>query len=86
MKDEESGNDFGHEEQRQGDVAEGKYFVLLPDGRMQTVEYTADKEGYKPKVTYEEAKNGGYPSGGPNNGGYRYWFDQVYVSTTQIYI
>ncbi|CAH1107307.1 unnamed protein product [Psylliodes chrysocephalus] len=66
VDDPPSGNDFGHEEQRQGDVAKGKYFVLLPDGRLQTVEYTADSDGYKPKITYEQV--GGYPSGGP--GGY----------------
>lgn len=72
VKDAESGNDFGHQEARQGDVAEGKYYVLLPDGRLQTVEYTADTEGYKPKVTYEQVGNGGgYPSGRPN-GGYQY--------------
>lgn len=38
----------------------------MPDGRLQTVEYTADSDGYKPKITYEQV--GGYPSGGP--GGY----------------
>ncbi|KAJ8967061.1 hypothetical protein NQ314_003121 [Rhamnusium bicolor] len=70
VQDAPSGNDFGHEEERQGDVAKGKYFVLLPDGRLQTVEYTADLDGYKPKVSYEQVGNGGYPSGGP--GGYQY--------------
>lgn len=75
VKDEESGNDFGHMESREGDVAQGKYYVLLPDGRKQTVEYTADSDGYHPKVSYEEAQNGGgysnggYPSNG-NGGGY----------------
>lgn len=74
VRDPQSGNDFGHKEQRQGDVAQGKYFVLLPDGRLQTVEYTADAEGYKPKITYQQVgggypSNGGYPSG---NGGYQY--------------
>ncbi|KAG5895731.1 hypothetical protein JTB14_025677 [Gonioctena quinquepunctata] len=70
VEDAASGNDFGHEEQREGDVAQGKYFVLLPDGRLQTVEYTADLEGYKPKVTYEQVNGGagGYPSGGPSGG------------------
>lgn len=71
VKDEESGNDFGHQESREGDVAQGKYYVLLPDGRKQIVEYTADTDGYHPKVTYEETGNGngGYPKG-PANGGY----------------
>ncbi|KAJ8946972.1 hypothetical protein NQ318_015910, partial [Aromia moschata] len=77
VQDAPSGNDFGHEEARQGDVAKGKYFVLLPDGRLQTVEYTADLDGYKPKISYEQVGGGyssggpgGYPSGGP--GGYQY--------------
>uniref|UniRef100_A0A6P7FCD1 Pro-resilin-like n=1 Tax=Diabrotica virgifera virgifera TaxID=50390 RepID=A0A6P7FCD1_DIAVI len=78
VEDAASGNDFGHEEQRQGDVAKGKYFVLLPDGRLQTVEYTADNDGYKPKISYEQVGGypsggpSGYPSGGPSNGGYQY--------------
>ncbi|XP_019869612.1 pro-resilin [Aethina tumida] len=74
VQDPPSGNDFGHEEERQGDVARGKYYVLLPDGRRQTVEYTADNDGYKPKITYEQVgggyQNGGYPASG--NGGYQY--------------
>lgn len=35
VKDDESGNDFGHRESRMGDRAEGRYYVLLPDGRKQ---------------------------------------------------
>ncbi|RZB40674.1 cuticle protein [Asbolus verrucosus] len=73
------GNDFGHEEARQGDVAQGKYYVLLPDGRRQVVQYVADNDGYKPKISYEQVSSGvgggfgnggsgGYPSGG--SGGY----------------
>ncbi|KAK9885758.1 hypothetical protein WA026_013630 [Henosepilachna vigintioctopunctata] len=72
VEDPASGNDFGHEEQRQGDVAQGRYYVLLPDGRRQVVEYVADNEGYKPKISYEQVSNGGYGSGRPNNGGYQY--------------
>lgn len=37
VQDAASGNDFGHMEMRQGDVARGSYHVLLPDGRMQKV-------------------------------------------------
>ncbi|XP_066148591.1 pro-resilin-like isoform X1 [Euwallacea fornicatus] len=75
VQDPPSGNDFGHKEQRQGDVAQGRYFVLLPDGRLQTVEYIADADGYKSKVSYQQVgggyptNNGGYPA---NNGGYQY--------------
>ncbi|XP_012280180.1 pro-resilin-like [Orussus abietinus] len=76
VKDVESGNDFGHKESREGDFAKGVYYVLLPDGRRQTVEYEADQDGYRPKVTYTQegpgvgnGNAGGYPSGGS---GYRY--------------
>ncbi|CAH0718367.1 unnamed protein product, partial [Brenthis ino] len=54
VKDEYSGNDFGHRESRVGDRAEGLYYVLLPDGRKQTVEYEADQDGYKPRISYED--------------------------------
>lgn len=53
VTDEESGNDFGHKEQRDGDLTTGEYNVLLPDGRKQIVTYEADLDGYKPVVTYE---------------------------------
>ena len=81
MNDPPSGNDFGHKESRDGDITRGVYFVLLPDGRRQMVEYEADQDGYRPKVTYMQVGGGsegggypgaggpgGYPSGGP--GGY----------------
>merc|ERR1712215_351890 len=42
VKDDESGNDFGHEETRDVDFTQGSYYVLLPDGRMQRVDYTVD--------------------------------------------
>lgn len=52
----------------------------MPDGRRQVVEYVADNEGYKPKISYEQVgggNGGGYPSGGGGyanngNGGYNY--------------
>lgn len=53
VQDDEAGLDFGHKEERDGDVATGEYNVLLPDGRKQIVTYTADTEGYKPEVNYE---------------------------------
>ncbi|KAK3925001.1 Pro-resilin [Frankliniella fusca] len=81
----EYGTQFGHQESRDGDVAQGSYHVLLPDGRMQTVQYVADANGYRPQVSYQGTARpgggggyggggfGGYPSGGPGgNGGYRY--------------
>ncbi|XP_063543506.1 pro-resilin-like [Cydia strobilella] len=80
VKDDESGNDFGHRESRMGDRAEGLYYVLLPDGRKQTVEYEADQDGYKPRISYEDTGAGagagaaGYDSNaqafGQDGGGY----------------
>jgi hypothetical protein len=46
-------NDFGHKESRAGVHTDGKYFVALPDGRLQTVTYTVDGDGgYIPLVEY----------------------------------
>lgn len=53
VNDQEFGVEFGHKESRDGDLAMGEYNVLLPDGRKQRVEYEADGEGYRPKITYE---------------------------------
>nr|XP_022906899.1 uncharacterized protein LOC111418589 isoform X1 [Onthophagus taurus] len=52
VKAPEYGVDFGHHEARQGDVTQGSYHVLLPDGRLQIVEYTADSTGYHPRIRY----------------------------------
>ena len=35
VQDDQAGLDFGHKESRDGSVATGKYYVLLPDGRKQ---------------------------------------------------
>ncbi|XP_063615551.1 uncharacterized protein LOC134788642, partial [Penaeus indicus] len=51
-----SGHDtplFGHAEAHNGHTRKGKYFVHLPDGRVQTVTYYADETGYHPTVSYE---------------------------------
>ncbi|XP_042239706.1 pro-resilin-like [Homarus americanus] len=54
VKDDPSGNDFGHEESRDGDNTQGSYYVLLPDGRLQRVIYTVNGDsGYVAEVTYE---------------------------------
>ncbi|PSN42147.1 hypothetical protein C0J52_17134 [Blattella germanica] len=65
VKDADSGSDFSQEESRQEDHAQGTYRVLLPDGRLQIVEYVADLEGYKPQIRYEDtgAGAGGYGRG-----------------------
>ena len=54
-------NDFGHKESRSGAHTDGKYFVALPDGRLQTVTYTVDGYcGYVPLVEYTGAAQ--YPA------------------------
>ena len=53
VKDDYSNNDFGHKEARNGAHTDGKYYVALPDGRLQTVTYTVDGYGgYVPVVEY----------------------------------
>ncbi|KAL7016209.1 hypothetical protein ACKWTF_009962 [Chironomus riparius] len=77
VQDEIAGLDFGHKEQREGSVATGKYYVLLPDGRKQIVQYIADENGYRPTITYEDtgrynnnAQQSGYDNNAQGFGGY----------------
>ncbi|XP_076060302.1 cuticle protein 7-like [Oratosquilla oratoria] len=54
VKDDDSGNDFGHQESRDGDRTEGSYYVQLPDGRLQKVTYYVDGDsGFVANVEYE---------------------------------
>ncbi|XP_042242122.1 cuticle protein 21-like isoform X2 [Homarus americanus] len=54
VKDDSSGNDFGHQETRDGDDTQGSYYVHLPDGRLQTVTYVVDGDsGYIADVKYD---------------------------------
>ncbi|XP_039279576.1 pro-resilin-like isoform X2 [Nilaparvata lugens] len=66
--DVQTGADFGHQEARMGDAAWGAYYVLLPDGRRQVVEYEADQHGYRPKVRYEDARSAGTGAGHHGHG------------------
>lgn len=67
----EYGTKFGHQETRQGYVTRGAYFVLLPDGRTQIVQYTADQDGYHPIISYQGlGVGGGYIQGGSAAGAY----------------
>ena len=43
---------FGHTENREGYNTQGTYYVNLPDGRLQTVNYHADEAGYVADVQY----------------------------------
>merc|ERR1712223_1446805 len=53
VKDDYTSNDFGAKESRDGYLTNGKYYVALPDGRLQTVTYTVDGgTGYVPVVEY----------------------------------
>ncbi|KAF4520731.1 hypothetical protein B566_EDAN004851 [Ephemera danica] len=77
VNDGSSGSEFGHQEQRDGDVTHGEYRVLLPDGRTQVVKYEADENGFRPEITYIEAdqQGAGYargPANGRQAGGYNY--------------
>ncbi|XP_069937585.1 cuticle protein 7-like [Cherax quadricarinatus] len=54
VNDPPSGNDFGHQESRDGDHTQGSYYVQLPDGRLQQVAYTVRGDsGYLAEVTYQ---------------------------------
>ncbi|XP_047471363.1 pro-resilin-like [Penaeus chinensis] len=54
VNDPPSGNDFGHQETRDGANTQGSYYVLLPDGRLQRVTCTVNGDsGYVADVTYE---------------------------------
>ena len=58
VKDDYSNNNYGQNESRDGDKTTGSYYVLLPDGRIQTVTYSVDGYGgYVADITYSgEAK------------------------------
>ena len=50
----EGNNYYGHGERRDGALTSGSYFILLPDGRRQRVDYTVEGDsGYIATVTYE---------------------------------
>merc|ERR1719337_851970 len=54
VKDDYSGNDFGHQEARNGYDTQGTYYVQLPDGRLQTVTYTVNGDsGFVAEVSYQ---------------------------------
>merc|ERR1711962_1679363 len=53
VEDDSSGNQFGHSESSHAGDTAGTYHVLLPDGRLQTVDYTVNRyEGFQARVQY----------------------------------
>ncbi|XP_050721080.1 cuticle protein 19.8-like, partial [Eriocheir sinensis] len=54
VNDAPSSNNYGQQESRQGDNTKGSYYVQLPDGRLQRVDYTVSGDsGFVAQVTYE---------------------------------
>ncbi|XP_045596003.2 pro-resilin-like, partial [Procambarus clarkii] len=65
VKDDYSGNFYGHQEHRDGDDTKGSYYVRLPDTRLMRVDYYVDAYGFHPTVTFEgEAQYPTAPSQG----------------------
>lgn len=57
VNDDEGDIDFGHEEKNGDELVSGSYFVRLPDGRKQTVDYQSkDNTGYEADIKYDERK------------------------------
>ncbi|CAH0718414.1 unnamed protein product, partial [Brenthis ino] len=56
VNDIDSGSDFGHTESRQDNKVEGTYFLVLPDGTKQVIEYEADERGFRPRISVEPAE------------------------------
>ncbi|XP_069698109.1 uncharacterized protein [Periplaneta americana] len=61
VRDPKHGTFFGHSEARDGHHTKGHYHVLLPDGRLQNVQYWADLSGYHAQVSYNAAAK--HPTG-----------------------
>lgn len=73
VKDDYATLNFGQNEGRDGYATSGKYYVLLPDGRVQTVTYSVDgKSGYVADVQYSGTAKEYKPAPAPKYEGY-YW-------------
>ncbi|XP_037775512.1 cuticle protein 7-like [Penaeus monodon] len=65
VRDPYSGNDYAHQETSDGHVTSGSYRVVLPDGRTEIVEFSADHDnGYVANVAYEGEAS--YPAPAPS--------------------
>ncbi|CAH1391271.1 unnamed protein product [Nezara viridula] len=64
VNDPVTGDNHGHTESRNGDVVQGRYFLVEPDGSLRTVEYTADPvNGFNANVHKDTA--GAHPVAAP---------------------
>ncbi|XP_044758456.1 uncharacterized protein LOC123316453 [Coccinella septempunctata] len=64
-----TGDDFSHTQSQNERATRGEYRVKLPDGRVQIVSYTADKNGYKADVKYQDvATQPQHGNNGPDKG------------------
>merc|ERR1712212_843013 len=72
VKDDYSGNDYNHRSESDGDLTQGEYRVLLPDGRTQIVTYRSDKNtGFVAEVTYEGEARAYQPQASSNTNRYK---------------
>ncbi|KAL7631057.1 UNVERIFIED_CONTAM: hypothetical protein RMT77_018640 [Armadillidium vulgare] len=72
VQDDESYNNFGQNEERDGDNTEGSYYVLLPDGRTQRVTYSVNGDsGFLAQVEYEEGRAQAAAPSRPSYGAYQ---------------
>ena len=53
VSDDDSQNLYSHKESSDGIITRGSWQVLLPDGRTQITTFEADKDGYRPVITYQ---------------------------------
>ncbi|XP_041986144.1 probable serine/threonine-protein kinase clkA [Aricia agestis] len=67
VRDHKTGDDFSHSQHSSGSATNGEYRVKLPDGRTQIVSYTADENGYKADVRYDNDINDVNANNGGNN-------------------
>ncbi|KAG7156066.1 Pro-resilin-like 151 [Homarus americanus] len=56
VSDENSGNFYGHREQRDGAGTQGSYYAKLPNGLSMKVQYTVDKSGFRPSTVTTEGQ------------------------------
>ncbi|KAL7647663.1 UNVERIFIED_CONTAM: hypothetical protein RMT77_001272 [Armadillidium vulgare] len=66
VEDDKHGTAYSRKESSDGKGTKGQYQVHLPDGRIQTVIYSADEHGYRAQVLYEGEAVHDEPKSHPN--------------------